>query len=729
MNFAAALPPAKNVVELFQHYVASMPSRVIATFVEDDGTENTLSFADLDRAARNLGREVARVVKPGDRVLVAYDSGREFAVGLWAALYAGAIAVPVDPPGPARPAANLARIVAVARDSGAICCVGSRETRDAIGASAQARSLVDELAWIEPDLAKLFADDGGPPLPVPTQTDADVVLLQYASGSTGAPKGTIATNANVLRMSGAFLFMSSLDTPLGKPDIEVAWLPLTHSSAGYGFLIKCLTGAVMPACYLTPGAFARSPIRWLRAISKYPEKEVYSVAPNFALDWCVSSTTEADREGLDLRGWTQFLCMGERVRAETWRAFVEAFEPRGFRPKLFLAGYGTSETGYITGSMNGGRRAAFDRSALDDGRLVSVTEGGAELVSSSGFALPGATLLIVDPETREVLPEGRVGEIWVQTPAVMSGYWNRPQETKELFHATTADGKGPFFRTGDLGATEKDDLFITGRRKSVIVVRGRKHYAEDIEATLERSIDWLDANSSIAFSDEIDGVEELFVAVEPRSWSGTDTEALTDEVRGLVGREFGVRVHEVLFLSPSRLPRTGIGKVARVTCRDLFRAGELPMAARCGAFGKSAGAATIADVRAVLAEPNAERRVERMTSFVRSLLAATLAVPAEALSPTKTWNELGVDSMTGVRFHGELLRHLGAELPASTLYNYPTIARLAELICDKLTKTSAVASEPSWKRGAASSLAALDVENMTEEAAEAALLAHLDAAR
>jgi acyl-CoA synthetase (AMP-forming)/AMP-acid ligase II/acyl carrier protein len=728
MDVGNALPQADNALDLFQHYVTSVPDKKIATFTEEDGQEHELTFRQLDRASRNLSRELASIAAPGDRVLVAYDSGRDYGVGVWAALRAGMIAVPVDPLGPTRPAANLTRLLNVFEDSGATACIASRETADAVRASPRTRHLADRLRWIVPSLPELLARDPGEPLAV-RKTEKDVALLQYASGSTGAPKGTIVTHGSLLRLARAFIISSSAKTPFGQPDIEVTWLPLTHSTAGYGFLIKCLTGAVMAAWYISPAAFVRSPALWLRTISRQKGLQVYSVAPNFALDWCVSGTTEAERKQLDLSCWTQIMSMGERVRHETWKAFCDAFRDSGFKPKLFIAAYGTSETGYITGSMNGGRSALFNRTSMHEGSLIPAAEGGIPLVSSTGFSLPGVQVVIVNPETRETLPEGKIGEIWVSSPATMSGYWNRPEETEQQFRARTADGGGPFFRTGDTGAFYEKELFITGRLKSVVVIRGRKHYAEDIESTLERSLDWLGANSSIAFADEVNGVEELFVAVDPRgAGDAPDFDKLTDAIRGVVARELGVRVHEVLFVPPGRLPRTSMGKVSRIACRDLFRGGELEIRARRGAALRRGDGLPAPDVRAIMDEKSAEARVARMTEYVRGLLAASLSISAAELSTTKSFHELGMDSMAGVRFHGDLVSQLAVDLPETLLYNYPTLGQLASFVCERLSAPSnpggsSSAPSPTAQPG---SLAALDVESMSEEAVAAALRAHLD---
>ncbi|WP_437688202.1 AMP-binding protein [Sorangium sp. So ce176] len=725
MNIGSPLPPVENALDLFRHYATSAPEARIAVFIEEEGQEQGLTYRELERAATNLSLELGSVAAPGDRVLVAYDSGPMYLVGVWAALYAGMIAVPVDPLGPDRPAANVTRLLNVTADSGATVCVASRSMLDAVKSHPGARQLTETLRWVVPSLPDLLGRAPGSP-PAARWTEKDVAMLQYASGSTGAPKGTIVTHASLLMLARALLISTSADSPFGRPDVEVTWLPLTHSTAGYGLIMKCLTGATMSAWYIAPSAFARSPAIWLRTISRHKGKQVYSVAPNFALDWCVSSTTEAERKQLDLSCWTHVMSMGEKVRPETWKAFSDTFRESGFRPKLFIAGYGMSETGYVSGSVNGGKTVRFDRAAMDEGSLVEAPEGGILLLSSSGFILPGVRVAIVDPETREVLPEGKIGEIWVSTPTAMTGYWNRPEETEQQFHARTADGSGPFFRSGDMGAFYGGNLFVTGRRKSIVVIRGRKHYAEDIESTLERTLDWLGANSSIAFADDVNGVEELFIAVDPRgARDGVGFEERTDALRSVVAREFGIRVHEVLFLAAGQLPRTSMGKVSRVSCKDLFRSGELEIAARSGSIARGGADLPAVDLRAILDEPDAELRVARMAEHIRSLLSASLSVPADALSLTKSFDELGVDSMTGVRFRGELVRAVGLELPESIVYNYPTIAQLASFVCEKLTGTAGSDDGERADRGPAA-LAALDVESMSEETAAAALRAHLD---
>ncbi|WP_394850842.1 AMP-binding protein [Pendulispora brunnea] len=722
VDLSKLLPPANNAIELFRHHVATVPDKAMATFIEDGGREVALTFAELDRAATNLARELVRIAAPGERALIAYDSGREFGVALWGALYAGLIAVPVDPPGPGRPAGNVMRISNVATDSGATVCISSPVTKAALESDPTTRALGAKLKWVFPDLEDLFGRVAGDAPSVDTPTVKDVALIQYASGSTGAPKGTRATHGSLLRVAGAFIASSSAESPFGQPNVEVTWLPFTHSMAGYGFLIKCLTGAKMPGWYIEPAAFACSPVLWLSAISRHAGQQVYAVTPNFALDWCVSSTTEAERKQLDLSCWTHVMSMGEKVRPETLKAFTEAFRDSGFRPKLFIAGYGTSETGYITGSIGAGETRCFDRTAMGEGRLQEASEGGIPLLSSSGFMLPGARIEIVDPETREILKKGMIGEIWVATPYTMDGYWNRPEETEELYRAQTADSKGPFFRTGDLGAIYEDHLFITGRRKGVIVVRGRKHYVEDIEATLERTLRWLGANSTIAFSSDVNGVEELLIATEPRGAEAPHSiEEGTDAIRGVVAREFGVRVHEILFLSPGQLPRTGMGKVSRVTCKQLFDAASLGIAARSGTAPRADTAAFSIDLAAIERESDGELRAARATENVRGLLASLLGVPEDTLGVTKSFAELGVDSLTGVRFCGELVRQLPFDLSPAVLFSYPTLKELGALLGEKLRGNISIPT-PSE----APTLVDLEIDDMSEDEAADALRAHLD---
>jgi acyl-CoA synthetase (AMP-forming)/AMP-acid ligase II len=343
----------------------------------------------------------------------------------------------------------------------------------------------------------------------------DVAFLQYTSGSTAQPKGVRVTHGNLLANSRAIAraFATSEET------VVAGWLPVIHDMGLIGNVLQpiwCGGSCVL----MPPMAFLQRPRRWLEAVTRY--HATTSGGPDFAYELCVRKVPPESRTDLDLTSWRVAFNGAEPVRTETLERFAAEFEPWGFRRRAFQPCYGLAEATLLVtaaGHEPAPKERTVPRDRLGAGQTVPAAPSGNEAVKrlvSCGRAAPEDRLLVVDPETRRPCPAGRVGEVWLAGPGVADGYWRRPEESRETFGARLADaGSGPFLRTGDLAFLDDDgELYLAGRLKDLIIVRGRNVHPQDVELTARSSHAALASGGGAAFAVEDDGGERLVVVHE-----------------------------------------------------------------------------------------------------------------------------------------------------------------------------------------------------------------------
>jgi acyl-CoA synthetase (AMP-forming)/AMP-acid ligase II len=346
-----------------------------------------------------------------------------------------------------------------------------------------------------------------------------------------------------------------------------------------GGVLQPLYGG-FPVTLMSPVDFLQQPIRWLQAISRY--QATTSGGPNFAYDLCLRKITPAQLETLDLSSWEVAFTGAEPVRAETLEEFAATFAPCGFRKEAFYSCYGMAETTLI---VSGGLKTnppvirRIDRAALEQNRVVASTNNlESRTIVGCGRTWLNQHLLIVNPETCIRTSGEEIGEIWVSGASIAQGYWNRPQETKQIFDAYLADTReGPFLRTGDLGFVQDGELFITGRLKEIIIIRGQNHYPHDIELTVEKSNPALRPNSGAAFAVDFNGTERLVVVheVERSFLRKLDVKQVIDNIREAVAAQHGIEIYATVLVKTSSIPKTSSGKIRRRACRAAFLTGSL----------------------------------------------------------------------------------------------------------------------------------------------------------
>jgi acyl-CoA synthetase (AMP-forming)/AMP-acid ligase II len=545
--------------ELLRSNAAERPDHRIFTFLGHDlepGGEHT--YASLDARAREIASALTGL--EGERALLVFAPSLEFIEALYGVLYAGLIAVPCPPPDPGRQYAGPRMRVIVGDATPAVVLsptVLQSSITEVLGDAASRLIATDPLSGEQAEPVTVDADD--------------IAVLQYTSGSTSVPRGVMVSHANVLDNVEFIGEGMELEQDAGG----LMWLPPYHDMGLIGGMFSP-THSGRPMTLMSPITFLADPLNWLRAITRY--RPSASGGPNFAFDLCVRRGSADARQGLDLSSWTTAYNGAESVLSETMRAFTEAFAPHGFRGEAFYPCYGLAEATLMVSGADksaGPSELAADSAALEQGRYEPVAGGRAIVLTSCGVPRPGTRAEIVDPDTREPLDEGVIGEIWVAGPSVARGYWDRDAETESVFGARIADSdEGPFLRTGDLGFLSGGELYITGRIKEVLVINGRALYATDIEAAAEAASPALRHNCGAAFEIETGGRKRVALVVEAREGEA-DLDAVYAAIRDGVRERLGIDLGAICLIAPRTIPRTSSGKTRRGECRELYLRGRL----------------------------------------------------------------------------------------------------------------------------------------------------------
>ena len=561
-----------SMADLLHRRAAVQPGDRAYLVLSDRGrAEAAITFAELERRAAALARQLAARARPGERALLLCPTSIEFMVGLFSCLLSGIVAVPMMLPRRQSTRDSSAAIVAdcAPRLALSLRALIDGERGDLLGRFAGTG--IEFVAVDDPAGASL---DGAPP---PAPAISDLALLQYTSGSTSAPKGVMVSHANLL----ANLEMIRAAFGNTRRSTYVSWVPLYHDM---GLVINVLqTLYVGSLCVLmAPVAFIQRPLLWLRAISEY--RAEVAVSPNFGFDLCVERYRPEQMDGIDLSGWRLALNGAEPVRAQTIRRFADAFAPHGFAASAIYPAYGMAEATVLISAGRRGEGAtirSLSREGLQQHRAVAPSGAGDEQPAvGCGRALVGERIAIVDPDSCARLPPDRVGEIWVAGANIAAGYWQNVEASEAVFGAHIAgEPDDKWLRTGDLGFLDAGGrLFITGRIKEVVIIRGANHYPQDIEDTVQSCHPALRRHGGAAFAVGDGGAAERLVVVQ--EVERTQRRAIVaDEVIGRIREaiisEHEIVPHEITLLRPGALPKTTSGKIQRGLSRQLWLAGAL----------------------------------------------------------------------------------------------------------------------------------------------------------
>lgn len=527
------------------------PQQIAFTFEEEETKSSGKSYADLFARAVNIGLAIVRHTNRGDRVMLMMQPGLDYVATFLACWLYGVIAVPSYP---LRRNQRGTRTLNIISDCQPALVVTDRISNASAPSFCSASLLVEDipLEAIEPDSLVAIIDR------LTTAEDADdIVFLQYTSGSTGSPKGTIVSHGNLMHNSQEM----SRKFETSTASTMVSWLPPYHDMGLIlGILHPLFVG--FPAHLMAPAAFIRKPLDWLRMIARH--KATISGGPNFAFDLCVSRALMSAPEPMDLSSWRVAFNGAEPVHPSTLRRFAATFGRYGFASKSLHPCYGLAENTLMVSGQDPSPAIECSSQFIRAPRPGDPSRG--ETVDC-GSSIRDQLIRIVNPDTCMECEEGEVGEIWVAGPSVALGYWGEEEKTTGTFRARLngAPDARNYLRTGDLGQMLDGKLFIRGRIKDLIIIRGVKFYAQDIERIITDSCEEIRAGGYCAAVqiEESESASLGVVAELARKHRHADTAALTSLVRALVANQYGLRVSRTVFLRPGEFPKTTSGKIPR----------------------------------------------------------------------------------------------------------------------------------------------------------------------
>ena len=673
-----------NLVEILRWRAVHQADKIAYTFLVDgESQEQHITYSELDIKAKIIGGYLQQLGSSGQRVLLVYPSGLDYICSFFGGLYANSINVPAYPPGHhAVQDRYLQRLCAIAQDARPMVAFTTSRIAEGLRPILPQLRELQSLKWVVTDeisnnYANKWWDAGREP--------ADIAFLQYTSGSTSTPKGVMVSHANLIYNSE----MYKTGFGLNQSTIIVNWMPLFHDFGLIGNILQALYLGV-PCIFMEPAAFMQKPLRWLQAISNY--RGTISAAPNFAYELCIRKISAAQRQTLDLSCWEAALNAAEPVRVSTIDRFAAAFAPCGFRRESTVPAYGLAEA---TVMVSGGVKiypettlSILGTELAEHGRVVPISSDhpDAKRVVGCGHTVLEQRIVITNPQTGTVCPEDAIGEIWVSGAHVAKGYWERPDESTQTFQAYLADsGDGPFLRTGDLGFLKDGNVYITGRQKDLIIIRGTNYFPQDIEQTVERAHPASRPGNGAAFAIEVGGEERLGVVQEiERGFQGSDVifREIIGSIRQAISEEYNLDVYAVALLQTGSICKTTSGKVQRRACRAAFVQDELAAVATWRE-GTAAGPSRTDDDRHApgAAEtdggsPWRDRSALAIQAWLLARLTEVLKLQPGEIRVQDRFARHGLSSLAAVSLTGDLAAWLGRPLATTLLYQYPTVELL-----------------------------------------------------
>ncbi|MBD2416701.1 fatty acyl-AMP ligase [Anabaena cylindrica FACHB-243] len=564
---------ASTLIELLRWRATHEVDKLAYTFLIDGKKEGSkLTYGELDLQARAIGALLQQYNAKGQRALLLYPQGLDVIAAFLGSLYGGVIAIPVPPPDAGRLKRALPRLRAIVKDANASFALTTQRFLSILQEAELDFPEFEQIQWIateEIDLA--MAEQWQDP-----QVSSDTLAyLQYTSGSTSTPKGVMISHHNIMHHCGYLQKACGYDAE----SVSITWMPYFHD---YG-LVEGLTEPLYnghPCYVMSPLAFIKQPIRWLQAISQY--RGTHSQAPNFAYEQCVGRVTDLQIESLDLSSWVAAGNAAEPINPRVLEEFFEKFAPCGFRWESFAPAYGLAEDTLLVSTSPRDKPPVLclvKTSEIEKNKIVEASSwgDGVRAIPGCGQLVCDTKVAIANPDTLTRCSADEIGEVWVADPSVAGGYWNRPTESESTFQAYTVDtNEGPFLRTGDLGFIKDGELFITGRIKDLIIIRGTNHYPQDLEWTVQQIHPALRPDYGAAFSIVVDAVERLVIVQEVKR---NPEEFIADEVinsiRQAIAEIHELQVYAIVLAKPGNVLKTSSGKIQRRACKASFLAGEL----------------------------------------------------------------------------------------------------------------------------------------------------------
>lgn len=716
-----------NLADLLNTRTHSSPDKVIYSFLNgSDNVEKSITYNELKRHVSSVNNYLAHYSEKNDRIALLFPQCSEFLYAFWGCVSSGRIAIPLPPPRMSHLQETLNKIKAIIDSATPTIILTTPEIKRAIDEFPKALNCLSDIIWLA--VEDTLQDQSDEPLPIAPVAPDDIAMLQYTSGSTSLPKGVVLTHHNLLN-NIKYFEQAMVHGPESK---VLTWLPPFHD---LGLIYGLLTPVYADiACYIMPGpVFAQQPSRWIQAISDF--RITHTAAPNFSYDLARKSVSAEQLARLDLSSWVTALNGGEPVRAKTMEEFSDFFAPAGFDKRVFNPCWGLAEASCIvTGTHNGSpssgidgrsppRVVIVDRSALAEGMVVSCDQSAAEALTlcSSGSALLDTQLAIVDPESHVPVAANHVGEVWVANQAVSSGYWMQPDKSALTFGwSVSAESGGNaaqphrYMRTGDLGFLLDGQLFVTGRIKDTVIIRGRCHYPQDIEAVLEAVHPQIRQGSASVFALQSDEQEVVAAVIEVSRHFKVDKHAT--EIFGLLRRaiadECGLQLSAITLIATGTLPRTTSGKVQRAKAKQQFIDQTLSVKAQW--VMPELAKQLAADKQALEPQPpqsnekkpthsadtsSAEKQIR---SWLTTWIASTSGLAEQDILPHLPFSDFGLDSSSVVLLSGNIAQHFGlSKVPPGVAYDFPTLDTLSRYIATQCASNTADNTSPRMTKPAA----------------------------
>lgn len=669
----------QTITDILIYRATNQYEENIYTFLSYVGNkEFALTYGELHKKANSIAKELLCELKSGDRALLLYPSGLDFIESFFACLLAGIVAVPAYPPRKNHKAERLQSIIedceakVILTDTSSLNIV---ENSFKENSSLKIHKIINTSTIKASDIVSLNY----------TPQKSDIAFLQYTSGSTGDPKGVMVTHGNIVDNSQ--IIQNAFSHNINS--FQVCWLPMFHDMGLLGGIIQPLYVG-FPVVLMSPTSFIQKPFRWLKAISDY--KATVGGAPNFAYELCVNSITEEELSSINLDSWRVAFCGAEPVQHETFQKFTEKFGKCGFKSATPYPCYGMAETTlFLTGNKahEGYKNITLDGDLL---KVNKIKKADATTLNrcnyvSCGKAYGDHIIKIVNPETRIECAKDEVGEIWTKGSSVTKGYWNKKHVNDEIFNASLDNnGESSFLRTGDLGFIYDDELFIAGRLKDLIIIRGRNYYPQDIERIVGRSHPALQENSTAAFVIEENTIEQLVVIQELKRTAVNDFNALeiVNAIRASVSEFFDIQVSYISLIGPLQIPKTSSGKIQRRLCREKYTKNALNVLFNHSQEldQKSSGptqSKAPAEKDSHKADVLSKKKITRLLS---DKLIDLLSLKKDEIDVYAAFSSFGMDSIKAVRLSGDIQEILGIELSDTIIYDYPTIDSLANYLSE-----------------------------------------------
>lgn len=663
----AKLPPRAihNLPDLFEHRCRQQPEALAYALLRDNlEIESQLTYAQLEGTVHSLAGHLTQVARLGTRALLLYPQGLDAACAFWACVCAGLVPVPAPAPDPIRRKHALPRLRSIIEDA-RVSLVLTTSSITALSSELAIANETGPITWVATNQPNTSVDSVEWPRPHRNP----LAYLQYTSGSTATPRGVMISQGNVLAHCRAL----SLAGDVSDSSRSLCWLPYFHD---YGLLHGIIAPfyAGIPAYLMSPVTFLRRPLRWLDAVSRF--EITHSGGPNFSYEACLRAVRQQTEWRADLSTWLVASCGAEPIHPDTVEQFINTFGRYGFRRTTFAPAYGLAEaTLLVTVKRTGAepRLLHVEADALADSIIkeAPASEQGTRTLVGCGEPLEETHVRIVNPVTHTECPSGVVGEVWLAGTGIGAGYWGKPEETDATFNAALAgSGEGPYLRTGDLGFTHRGELFLTGRLKDLIIVRGRNYYPHDLEWSAQQAHPGLRRGYGAAFSIEDNTGERVVLVHEiEKQVPESDLAKVMGSIRRALADEYELEIHTVVLIKSGTIPRTSSGKIQRGACKAAFEAGQLAVV----------GSSTLesdrnADTDGVSSESPQTSIETRLADIWREVLGGPL--------PHRHANffSLGGNSLLAAQVVARILDVFYVELPLSVLFECPTLSALAARI-------------------------------------------------